>query len=115
MLPRDARPENLPEDTLWRDRPRRSIPGATWLPNTGYAEFSAEEEACFRAGIEAATEGEADRGVLFFGLSECWMSWNTARRAVEMGREAVYWYPEGTDGWSAAGHPLAGVVPAEPS
>ena len=39
------------------------------------------------------------------------MSWNAARRALAYGYDQVIWYPEGTDGWRAAGLPL---VPAQP-
>jgi PQQ-dependent catabolism-associated CXXCW motif protein len=40
-------------------------------------------------------------------MADCWMSWNAAKRALELGHKAVVWYPEGTDGWSEAGLPLA--------
>ena len=39
VLPRPPKPAGLPEDTIWRDKPRLSIPGAIWLPNTGYNSF----------------------------------------------------------------------------
>ena len=39
------------------------------------------------------------------------MSWNAAKRALTYGYSQVYWFPEGTDGWDAAGLPLE---PSEP-
>jgi PQQ-dependent catabolism-associated CXXCW motif protein len=42
---------------------------------------------------------------------ECWMSWNAAKRAVALGYARVHWYPDGTDGWAAAGLPLAEARP----
>ena len=39
------------------------------------------------------------------------MSWNAAKRALENGYRNVVWYPEGTDGWQAAGLPLAVAEP----
>jgi rhodanese-related sulfurtransferase len=39
------------------------------------------------------------------------MSWNAAKRARALGYSNVVWYPEGTDGWLAAGLP---VQPTEP-
>jgi rhodanese-related sulfurtransferase len=39
------------------------------------------------------------------------MSWNAARRAIELGYAQIYGYPEGTDGWAAAGHPLEAARP----
>jgi rhodanese-related sulfurtransferase len=34
------------------------------------------------------------------------MSWNAAKRAIGLGYRNVIWYPDGTDGWAAAGLPL---------
>jgi rhodanese-related sulfurtransferase len=33
------------------------------------------------------------------------MSWNAAKRAVEYGYTAVYWFPGGMQDWTAAGYP----------
>ena len=65
----------------------------------------------FRAGLETATGGDKSRPLVFFCLAECWMSWNAAKRALEDGHQAVFWYPEGTDGWAAALLPLERVEP----
>jgi rhodanese-related sulfurtransferase len=40
------------------------------------------------------------------------MSWNATRRAALYGYRHVAWYPEGTDGWTAAGNVLVPAVPA---
>ncbi len=111
VLPRPPKPANLPEGTIWRDRPRDTIPGAVWLPNVGYQALPPETADYFRAGLSAATGGDRDHPVLFFCLAECWMSWNAARRALEMGWTDVTWYPEGTDGWSFEFYPLERVEP----
>ena len=39
------------------------------------------------------------------------MSWNAAKRALSYGYSRVYWYPEGTDGWAAAGGELTEATP----
>ena len=112
VLPRAPKPANLPEGTIWREKPRHSIPGAIWLPNVGYGALAEVTDAWFREGLARATGGDRTRPVLFFCLADCWMSWNAAKRAIEeYGYGAVYWYPEGTDGWSFAGHPLEEVAP----
>ena len=36
VLPRPPKPQNLPEGTIWREKPRLNIPGSVWLPDTGY-------------------------------------------------------------------------------
>jgi PQQ-dependent catabolism-associated CXXCW motif protein len=109
VMPRPPKPANLPEGTVWRDQPRDSIPGALWLPNVGYGDLAEVMADYFRSGLEMATGGDADKPLVFFCLAECWMSWNAARRALEYGHSAVFWYPEGTDGWGAALLPLERV------
>src|ERR1700675_3366610 len=41
VLPRPPKPANLPEGTIWRDKPRSNIPGSVWLPDTGYGALAA--------------------------------------------------------------------------
>lgn len=116
VLPRAPKPANLPAGTIWRDKLRLSIPGAVWLPNTGYERIAPETEAYLREGLTEVTGGDPDHPVLFFCLENCWMSWNAAKRALEMGYSEVYWFPEGTDGWDFEGYPLERVQarPGEP-
>lgn len=115
VLPSAPRPPNLPAGTIWQPPSRDTIPGAAWLPNVGYGALLPETDLWFRESLERLVGGDPDRAVVFFCLSECWMSWNAARRAmIEYGHRAVFWYPSGTDGWDAAGLPLERVR-AEPS
>lgn len=110
VLPQAPRPDDLPSGTLWIDRPNHTIPGAIWLPDTGYASLSPQEAAYLATGLAAATGGALDAPVVIFCLADCWMSWNAARRAVIAGYSRVFWYPRGTDGWSENGWPLAPVA-----
>lgn len=110
-LPRPPKPANLPAGTVWHDKPRASIPGAAWLANVGYGKLAPDVEAYFRRSLEELTGGDRAKPVVFFCLSNCWMSWNAAKRALEWGYSAVAWYPAGTDGWQAAGLPLEEVEP----
>ena len=113
VLPRPPRPRNLPEGTLWRDKPRPDIPGSLWLPDTGYGELAAAMADYFARGLAKATHGDRARLVVLYCLADCWMSWNAAKRAQEIGYSNVAWYREGTDGWFAAGLPLEETA-AEP-
>jgi len=111
VLPAPGRPEGLPPTALWMPPQRRNIPGSAWLPNVGYGRLSDELEGYFRRNLERLTGGGLDRKLVIYCLADCWMSWNAARRAVSYGYRAVYWYPEGTTGWEAAGLPLETGVP----
>ncbi|MEZ0168492.1 PQQ-dependent catabolism-associated CXXCW motif protein [Microvirga sp. TS319] len=106
VLPQPERPANLPHRILWHPPSHESIPGAMWLPNVGFGEIAPETEAYFRNGLAVASHGASSHVLVFFCQRDCWMSWNAAKRALSYRYSAVYWYPEGTDGWKAAGLPL---------
>jgi PQQ-dependent catabolism-associated CXXCW motif protein len=112
VMPHVPRPANLPAGTLWREKPRLNIPGSVWLADTGYGELSAATESYLRAGLEQIAGGERTRLLVIYCLRDCWMSWNAAKRAVSWGYTGVAWYPDGTDGWQAAGLPLEEGRPA---
>ncbi|GAB4533815.1 MAG: PQQ-dependent catabolism-associated CXXCW motif protein [Roseibium sp.] len=111
VLPRAPKPRNLPAGTIWRDKPRLSIPGSLWLPNVGYGKIAEQTADYFKSGLDKATGGDTSHPVLFFCLDKCWMSWNAARRALEYGYATVYWYPEGTDGWTFEDFPVEDIKP----
>ena len=111
VLPRPPRPRNLPEGTLWRDKPRANIPDSIWLPDTGYGELAPSMADYFAKGLEKATGGDRARLIVLYCLADCWMSWNAAKRALALGYPNVAWYRDGTDGWLAAGLPLDDATP----
>lgn len=111
VLPRTPKPADLPAGTIWKEKPHVSIKGALWLPNTGYGKLADVTLAYFRQGLEKAAGGDVNAPLLFFCLPDCWMSWNAAKRAVSLGYTRVYWYPEGSDGWAAAGYPTETLRP----
>lgn len=112
VMPRPPRPANLPAGTLWRDPPRRNIPGSVWLPNTGYGELAAPTESYLRRGVAHATGGDRAKPLVVYCQRDCWMSWNAARRLIAWGYTQVLWYPDGTDGWEFADLPLEDATPA---
>jgi PQQ-dependent catabolism-associated CXXCW motif protein len=105
VLPQAPRPAGLPADTVWREKPRYDIPGSIWLPDTGYGELAPVMQGYFERGLDKALGGRS-RSLVFYCLKECWMSWNAAKRALELGHADVVWYPEGADGWAAASLPV---------
>ncbi len=114
VLPRPPRPADLPEGTIWRDAPHDTIPGALWLPNTGYDALAPETLDYLLGGLSDATGGDKDAPVVLFCKRDCWMSWNAAKRAMEHGHSRVFWYPDGVDGWAEAGFELERAEPYPP-
>ncbi len=105
VLPRPPKPSNLPEGTIWRDKPRSNIPGSVWLPDTGYGTLAAATEDYLREGLTRATGGDKTKLVVIYCQADCWMSWNAAKRALSYGYSNVAWYPDGTEGWQRANLP----------
>lgn len=105
-LPHAPKPAGLPEKAVYREQPRFDIPGGVWLPDTGYGEITEATQLYLEKGLATATGGDKAKPLVFYCLANCWMSWNAAKRALTLGYTNVLWYPEGTDGWTAAKHPL---------
>jgi PQQ-dependent catabolism-associated CXXCW motif protein len=111
VLPAPRRPAGMAPDVPWMPQPRRDIPGSIWLPDVGRGALSPALEAWFEAELRAATGGDVNRLVVFYCLDQCWMSWNATKRAAALGYRNAAWYPEGTDGWAAAGQQLSEAIP----
>ena len=111
VLPRPPKPQNLPEGTIWREKPRLNIPGSVWLPDTGYGKLAAATEDYLRRGLEHASGGNNTRLLVIYCQADCWMSWNAAKRVLSYGYANVAWYPDGTDGWERADLPMAESQP----
>jgi PQQ-dependent catabolism-associated CXXCW motif protein len=106
VMPHAPRPANLPAGTIWREKPRRNIPGSAWLPDTGYGALAPATENYLRTNLARLTGGDRTKLLVIYCLRDCWMSWNAAKRALAMGYVNVAWYPDGTDGWEEALLPL---------
>ena len=112
VLPAPIRPEGLPATSLWLPPDHNSLPGAIWLPNVGFGRLSDALDDYFRNNLERVTGGDRNRPLVIYCQADCWMSWNAAKRAMQdYGYTRVYWYPEGTTGWEAAGLPLEQIQP----
>jgi PQQ-dependent catabolism-associated CXXCW motif protein len=106
VLPHAPRPANLPPGTIWREKARLSIPGSIWLPDTGYGSLPQVMEDYLRTSLARATGGDLAKMLVIYCQRACWMSWNAAKRIIEMGYTNVVWYPDGTDGWEESKLPL---------
>ena len=112
-MPRQKRPEGLPAGTIWNAKAHHTIPGAVWLFDTGYDRISAKEQDRLATGLSRATSGDKAAPMVIFCKADCWMSWNAAKRAVALGYTGVNWFPEGSDGWVAAGGELVTAEPVQ--
>ena len=101
-----------PATGAWRivDR-RETIPGATWLPETGRGNPEPRIAAYFARSLERLTGGDRQRPLVFVCLADCWMSWNAVKRAASLGYARIAWFAEGSDGWQEADRLLVAAVP----
>jgi PQQ-dependent catabolism-associated CXXCW motif protein len=112
VLPKQRPAPGRNADMPWMERGREHIPGSVWLPNTGYGELPPDFAEYFETELAKLTDGDPDHPLVFYCDANCWMSWNAAKRAMEeLGYTNVYWYPEGVNGWQAAGLDLAEAGP----
>ncbi len=107
VLPAPRRPDGAKPGAPWMPLPRMDLPGSVWLPDVGRGALDAATEGWFRAQLAELTGGDPARAIVFYCMTDCWMSWNAAKRAARSGYTHVLWYPEGADGWQSAGGALA--------
>lgn len=88
-----------------------TIPGAAWHPEAGRGEPDPLLWRGLRDAVQTARARRPALPVVVFCRSDCWMSWNAARRLAREGFSEVYWLAEGIEGWHQAGRVL---VRAEP-
>ncbi len=101
-----------PQTGAWRLRKsRKNIPGSTWLPDVGRGTLSATLLRYFDENLARISNGDKSRALLFYCQSDCWMAWNAVKRAAELGYSQLYWYPEGTDGWTDWDNPIEPATP----
>jgi PQQ-dependent catabolism-associated CXXCW motif protein len=105
------RPPQLAPNSPWLPLPHESIPGSIWIPGAGLGEIPDSIDAYFRERLVQATGNNKSRPLVIFCHEQCWLSWNAAKRAIGYGYGNVYWFPEGIEGWRAAGLPVAVIEP----
>lgn len=96
----------------WRlSTSHETIPGAQWHPETGRSPVSEALWSALVASVDEARQASPDLPVVVFCRSDCWMSWNAARRLARQGFKDIFWLAEGTDGWHESGRKLIVAVP----
>lgn len=107
-----TRPPGMASDAPWLPLPHEAIPGSLWIPGIGHAGIQEATDDYFRERLADSSGGDRDRPVVLYCHERCWLSWNAARRAIDYGYRNVYWFPDGIEGWRAAGRETQ-VVRAE--
>lgn len=105
------RPAELAPGAPWLPVAHRAIPGARWLPGVGEGVTSPQLEEQFRRQLALSLANDANRPLVFYCHERCWLSWNAAKRAIGYGYKHVFWFPDGIEGWTAAGFPTVQVSP----
>ncbi|MFY2762786.1 rhodanese-like domain-containing protein [Arenimonas sp. MALMAid1274] len=79
------------------------------VPASQPGDFQDQTQREFGQYLQQATQGRKDRPMVFYCQStQCWMSYNAALRAINLGYTQVYWYRGGIEAWQQAGGPLQG-------
>ena len=106
------RPESTDFDGDWLpNNERLSLPSAVWLPNVGYGMPDNDIKQWFGQTLSQLSKQDESKPIVFFCIADCWMSWNAVQHASNLGYDQLYWYKDGTDGWSEADLPLVPVDP----
>jgi sulfur-oxidizing protein SoxY len=104
------RPEKLAPQAVWMPPPHPVIPGSLWVAGAGAGAIDANTDTLYRQRLAEATSHDLDHPVVVYCHERCWLSWNAAKRAIRYGYRKVYWFPDGIEGWRAAGFETATVA-----
>lgn len=95
----------------------QTLPGAVMAVNAAQpGSFQDQTQQGFGQFLQQVTGGRQDAALVFYCAStQCWMSYNAALRAVNLGYRNVLWYRGGLEAWTYAGLPTmpagGGMVP----
>jgi len=112
VIPESRKPADLPADQLWFPVPHTGVKDALWLPDVGFGELAPTTERYFQNHLKNATAGDNTQPLVFYCRTNCWMSWNAAKRALGYGYQHVYWYRDGIEDWLFEDFPTAILKPA---
>ncbi|WP_323014868.1 rhodanese-like domain-containing protein [Devosia sp.] len=98
----------------------QTLPGAIMAVNAAQpGSFQDQTQQGFGQFLQQVTGGRQDATLIFYCAStQCWMSYNAALRAANLGYRNVLWYRGGLEAWSYAGLPTmpagGGMMPQNP-
>ncbi|EAR23143.1 rhodanese-like domain-containing protein [Nitrococcus mobilis] len=87
------------------------IPGAQFaVPAHQAGSFNDQVQQQFGQFLQGATGGNKEYPLVLYCLSpQCWMSYNAALRAINLGYTNVLWYRGGIESWRQSGQPTQPV------
>lgn len=87
------------------------IPGAiAAVPASQAGSFNDQTQQEFSGFLQQMSQGKKQTPLVFYCLStQCWMSYNAALRAINMGYTNVLWYRGGIEAWKMAGNQVQSV------
>ena len=97
------RPDKLAPQAVWLPPPHVVIPGSSWLSGVGAGTLDPTADSFYRRRLSELTGNNLDQPIVVYCHERCWLSWNAAKRAIRYGYRHVYWFPDGIEGWRAAG------------
>ncbi len=109
------RPEKLAPQAVWMPPPHAVIPGSLWFAGVGNGTLDAATDGFYRRRLGEATANDLRRPLVVYCHERCWLSWNAAKRAIRYGYQRVYWFPDGIEGWKAAGFATSVAQPETPN
>jgi sulfur-oxidizing protein SoxY len=109
------RPEKLAPQAVWMPPPHPVIPDSVWLAGVGAGKVDAATDDFYRRRLREVTANDLNKPIVVYCHERCWLSWNAAKRAISYGYKRVYWFPDGIEGWRAAGFSTGVANPEAPS
>lgn len=93
-------------DVLGADQALPQAIAAAWAAEPG--DFEDETQQRLGQLLHQVTRGDRQAPLVFYCAGpQCWMSYNAALRAVQLGYRNVLWYRGGTEAWARAGQRFA--------
>lgn len=90
---------------------QQGLPGAIRAtPAAQAGSFQDEVQGQYGQFLQQMTQGKADTPIVVYCLStECWLSYNAALRAINLGYKNVLWYRGGIEAWQVNGGQLVNL------
>src|SRR5262252_5817403 len=83
-----------------------ALPGTVWIQGMGKAQLSGSEYLELRSLLSRVAPDKSAPLVVYCLSWECWLSYNAALTATDLGYTNLYWYRGGISAWNQARLPV---------